>query len=170
MVLVREDEIGRPARDGRGHDRQRIGLEHIVGVDRDDPLAGGCLETHAKPVLNATTGLSFDHPHAWLPSQIIEQRLHACADGPVPEHDPFEALMSLCEHGPDRGVERLDRRTSVDAGHHGERHVAGSRGLGNVARQPIGFEFLFVGKRRFRLPGHGRIQYLAPSNETAGRA
>ena len=49
-----------------------------------------------------------------------------------------------------------------------ERHRPRKPAARTVARHPIGFELLFVGQRRFRLPERPQRR-LARSNETAGR-
>ena len=127
----------------RRENRQRIGLEHIVCVDRDDPLAGRCVETGRHPSWMPRQVSPSSTRNAWTRRAGRDRAAPArpSLTGPFAEHDPFEALMSLREHASGRGqLERLDRRASVDAGHHENDTSRGRPAAGTVARHPIGFE------------------------------
>ena len=155
VIFVREDEIGLLAVDRRGENFQRIGLEHIVCVERDHESSRRTCEALAHRALDAGVLGTCEALDSRIGCDAIEHRGDVVGYRAVLEHDPFEVGMALLEKRARGQLEEPCWRAGVDARQDRERHLRGCPRQ-DGAHQPIGLERLIVGKRSFRLPRNGR--------------
>ena len=150
VIFVREDEIGLLAVDRGSENLQRIGLEHIVCVERDHESSRRTCEALAHRALDAGVLGTRKALDSMVGRDAIEHPHDVVAYRAVLEHDPFEVGMALLEKRARGQLEELCWRAGVDARQDRERHLRGGPRQ-DGARHPVGFEHLCVRQRRSRV-------------------